>query len=95
MAVDTVALLLAHRAISPNSIHPPGSGITALHLAASIARLDVVSMLLEQEDIDDTLRDGHGRSCLEVAKAKEIVRAIQGTRHPMFLDWHLHSIRGA
>lgn len=94
MAADTVALLLAHRAISPNSVHPPGSGTTALHLAASIARVDVVSMLLDQDGIDDTLRDSQGRTCLEVAKGKEVIRAIQGARQRMFCQYS-HSMRWA
>ncbi|KAG6877723.1 hypothetical protein C0993_004660 [Termitomyces sp. T159_Od127] len=75
--VPTVALLLSHRAISPNGIHPPGSGTTPLHLAASLGRLDIVQMLLEQEGIDDTLRDAEGRSVKAVAKGKDIVKAIQ------------------
>lgn len=36
-------------------------------------------MLLEQESIDDTLRDSQGKSCKDVAKGKEIIRAIEGT----------------
>ncbi|PPQ96099.1 hypothetical protein CVT26_004731 [Gymnopilus dilepis] len=77
-SVQTVALLLSHRAISPNGVHPPGSGTTPLHLAASLGRLDVVNLLLEQEDIDDSLRDAQGRTCREVARGREIVRAIDG-----------------
>lgn len=75
---DTVALLLAQRSIFPNAVHPLGSGTTALHLAASLPRLDVVNLLLEQDGIDDTLRDAQGRTCLEVAKGKEVQRAIKG-----------------
>ena len=77
--VQTVALLLSHRAISPNGIHPPASGTTPLHLAASLGRLDVVNLLLEQENIDDSLRDNQGRTCRDVARGKDIVRAIDGT----------------
>lgn len=71
-------LLLAHRSISPNAVYPHGSGTTALHLAASIGRTDVVSLLLEQDGIDDTLRDSHGRTCKEVARGKEVQKAIRG-----------------
>ncbi|KAF8961157.1 hypothetical protein BDZ97DRAFT_1940113 [Flammula alnicola] len=78
---QTVALLLAHRAISPNGIHPPGSGTTPLHLAASLGRLDIVNLLLEQENIDDSLRDSHGKTCRDVARGKDIVRAIDDSRH--------------
>ncbi|EEB91361.1 hypothetical protein MPER_10284, partial [Moniliophthora perniciosa FA553] len=76
-SVETVQLLLSHRAISPNSVHPPGSGVTALHLAASLGRADVVDLLLEQENINDSLVDSQGRTCKEVAKGKDVVRAIE------------------
>ena len=59
-------------------MHPVGSGTTALHLAASLPRLDVVNVLLEQDGIDDTLRDAQGRTCLDVAKGKDVTRAIKG-----------------
>lgn len=78
LLVETVSLLLSHRAISPNGVHPPGSGTTPLHLAASLGRVDVVNLLLEQENVDDSLRDGQGKTCREVARGKEVVRAIDG-----------------
>jgi len=37
-----------------------------------------VKLLLEQGDIDDSLRDIHGKTCKEVAKTKEIARVIEG-----------------
>ncbi|KAG6817133.1 hypothetical protein H0H87_012324 [Tephrocybe sp. NHM501043] len=73
----TVALLLSHRAISPNGVHPPGSGTTALHLAASLGRLEIVQMLLEQEGINDSLRDTQGKSAKDVARGKDVLKAIQ------------------
>lgn len=76
-----MALLLSHRAISPNGIHPPGSGTTALHLAASLGRIDIVSLLLDQEAIDDSLLDANGKSCTDVAKGREVVRVIEGELH--------------
>ncbi|PCH33004.1 hypothetical protein WOLCODRAFT_129549 [Wolfiporia cocos MD-104 SS10] len=79
-STDTVALLLSHRAVSPNAVYPQDSGTSALHLAASLARTDVVSLLLEQEGIDDTVRDSQGRTCLEVAKGRDTIRAIQDSR---------------
>jgi hypothetical protein len=78
-SADTVALLLSHRAISPNGVHPLGSGTTALHLAAALGRVDIVNLLLEQESINDTLRDTRGRSIKDVARGKEVVRALQGS----------------
>lgn len=76
--VETVQILLSHRAISPNGIHPPGSGTTALHLAASLARTEIVSLLLDQPGIDDALRDNLGRTCKDVAKGKETIQILQG-----------------
>ena len=67
--------------MSPNAVHPPGSGTTALHLAASLSRTDVVLLLLDQEGIDDSLRDSEGKTCLEVARGKETIRAIRGQFH--------------
>ena len=75
----TVQLLLSHRSISPNGIHPPGSGTTPLHLAASLGRADVVNLLLEQEGIDDSLRDSLGKTCRDLARGKEVSRTIDGT----------------
>ena len=76
---ETVSLLLSHRSISPNAIHPPASGTTALHLAASLGRADVVNLLLEQEGIDDTLRDSNGKTCVDVARGKDVLAVINGT----------------
>ncbi|KAH7100623.1 Oxysterol-binding protein-domain-containing protein [Auriculariales sp. MPI-PUGE-AT-0066] len=77
---DTVKLLLANRAINPNGIHPPSSGTTPLHLAASLARDDLVALLLEQPEIDDTVRDSNGKSCKDVARGKETLAVIQQSR---------------
>ncbi|KAG1835395.1 Oxysterol-binding protein-domain-containing protein [Suillus subalutaceus] len=77
-SVDTVQLLLCHRAISPNGVHPPGSGTTPLHLAAFLGRADIVGVLLDQAGIDDTLRDNNGKTCKDVAKVKEVIQILQG-----------------
>ncbi|KAF4566138.1 hypothetical protein EYR40_002047 [Pleurotus pulmonarius] len=77
---ETVNLLLAHRAIDPNGVHPPGSGTTPLHLAAATGRADVVRLLLEQEGIDDTKLDAHGRNCRDLAKGKDTAKAIDDSR---------------
>lgn len=73
-----MALLLGHRAISPNGVHPPGSGTTPLHLAASLNRVDIVNLLLDLDGVDDGLRDANGKTCKDVARSKEIVKAIDG-----------------
>ncbi|KAI0254825.1 Oxysterol-binding protein-domain-containing protein [Lactifluus subvellereus] len=79
-SVETVSLLLSHRSISPNAIHPPASGTSALHLAASLGRADVVDLLLEQDGINDTLRDSNGRTCIDVARGKDVLSIINDSR---------------
>jgi hypothetical protein len=49
-----------------------------LHLAASLGRGDIVNLLLEQPGIDDTLQDSQGQTCKDVARSKDVVRAIEG-----------------
>ena len=76
--MDIVQMMMSHRAISPNAVYPLGSKMTPLHLASSLGRVDVVELLLEQSDVDDTLRDEKGRTCKEVARSKEVQQVIQG-----------------
>jgi ankyrin repeat protein len=65
-------------------VHPPGSGTTPLHLAASLGRIDIVNLLLDQPDIDDTLRDSNGKTCKDVAKGKEVIQILHGAHPPSF-----------
>ncbi|KAF9653614.1 hypothetical protein BDM02DRAFT_3153048 [Thelephora ganbajun] len=87
---DIIAVLLANRFISPNATYPPESGTTPLHLAASEGRDDVVNLLLDQEGIDDSLLDANGKSCKDVAKGKDVVKAIKDSRS--FLDASYRSL---
>ena len=79
ITVSTIQLLLSHRAISPNAIY---SDATPLHLAASLGRADVVSLLLDQESIDDTIRDTQGRTCRDLARSQHITKLIDGNPAP-------------
>ncbi|KAI0068584.1 hypothetical protein BV25DRAFT_1910349 [Artomyces pyxidatus] len=98
-STDTVALLLDHRSISPNAVHPHDSGTTALHLAASLGRADVVNLLLEQEGIDDTLKDRDGHTVTDVARGKGVLRVINDSRafltasYRSLLRTYIHSER--
>ena len=83
---DIITVLLANRFISPNAVYPPESGTTPLHRAASEGRVDVVNLLLEQDGIDDSLLDVNGKSCKDVAKSKDVVKAIQGAYFPKHLQ---------
>lgn len=49
-----------------------------MHLAASLGRGEVVTLLLDQPEIDDTLRDAQGKSCKEVARNRETAKIISG-----------------
>ncbi len=73
-----MALLLGHRAILPNGIHSPDSGTTLLHLVASLGRIDIVNLLLEQENVDDSLRDMNEKTCKGVVRENEVIKAIEG-----------------
>ncbi len=71
--------MLSHRAILPNAFYPSDTKTTPLHLAASLGRAEVVELLLEQPEIDDTIRDDKGRTCKDVARGKDVLQVIQGT----------------
>ncbi|KAF8521881.1 Oxysterol-binding protein-domain-containing protein [Hysterangium stoloniferum] len=77
---DTIQLLLHNRAILPNAVYPTESNTTALHLAASLGRVDIVTLLLEQDGINDTSRDTKGLTAIEVARNKEVRDAIQDSQ---------------
>lgn len=85
VVAETVGLLLSQRSISPNAVYPRGSGTTGLHLAASIGRADVVHLLLEQDEIDDTLQDAQGRTCKDVGRGKDVHKAIRGRRFELVI----------
>jgi hypothetical protein len=57
-------------------IHPPNSGTTPLHLATSLGRVDIVNLLPEQENVDDSLRDANGKTCRDIARGKDVLLAI-------------------
>ncbi|KAI6112236.1 Oxysterol-binding protein-domain-containing protein [Pisolithus croceorrhizus] len=73
-------VIIAQSNLSLTACILPGSGTTALHLAASLGRADILSLLLDQPDIDDTLRDNHGHTCRDVAKGREAVKVLQDSR---------------
>lgn len=74
---NTIELCLDYKTVDVNA-QELQSGNTALHLASSIGRADVVNLLLSQDDIDDTKRNHDGRDALDVALSPEIAQVIQG-----------------
>ncbi|KAI1318060.1 hypothetical protein EDD11_007294 [Mortierella claussenii] len=47
-------------------------GSTALHIASSMGRLDVVKLLLSKDDVNDGILDHKGKSALDVASTAEV-----------------------
>ena len=85
-------MLLQNRSISPNAVHPIESKTTALHLAASLGREDIVGLLLDQEEIDDTVRDAKGLTAKAVARTKEVRDVIQGESAGFSINASYHPI---
>ncbi|KAF9570762.1 hypothetical protein EC968_001412 [Mortierella alpina] len=53
-------------------------GSTALHIASSMGRLDVVKLLLSKNDVNDGVLDYKGKSALDVALTPEIRVVLKG-----------------
>lgn len=78
VADPIIELVLRHLPSSLNAIDARGQ--TPLHIATSLARTDVVALLLNQPKIDDMIRDSNGRTCREVGGA-EVAGLISGGCH--------------
>jgi ankyrin repeat protein len=70
--------VLANKYISPNLANPPHSSSTAIHLASSLGRVDVLKLLVEQDGADDTILDDRGQSALDVAKDQRTLGVLRG-----------------
>ncbi|KJR81309.1 uncharacterized protein SPSK_00979 [Sporothrix schenckii 1099-18] len=67
-------------------------GNTALHLAAAQGRTQVVRLLLEQKDINDSLPNGQGRLPLDLARNPEIFQLLQLSRS-LFTESKINEIQ--
>ncbi|KAJ1020696.1 hypothetical protein NDA16_004088 [Ustilago loliicola] len=76
---NIISFLLNYKTIDLNAVEAQ-HGNTALHIASISDRDDVVQLLLEQQDIDDSKRNLDGKDALEVAKSPEIAQHIQVSR---------------
>ncbi|KAK9759824.1 hypothetical protein K7432_016760, partial [Basidiobolus ranarum] len=56
------------------------TGNTALHIGASLGRIEVVKVLLRHEDIDDTLVNRDGKQPHQMINSDEILRLIEQNR---------------
>ncbi|KAG0211923.1 hypothetical protein BGX28_007205 [Mortierella sp. GBA30] len=55
-------------------------GSTALHIASSMGRLDVVKLLLSKNDVNDGVLDYKGKSALDVASTAEVRVVLKAHR---------------
>ncbi|CCF49663.1 hypothetical protein NDA11_002779 [Ustilago hordei] len=76
---DIISFLLNYKTIDLNATEAQ-HGNTALHIASISGRDDVVQLMLEQQDIDDSKRNLDGKDALAVAKSPEIAQHIQVSR---------------
>lgn len=63
----------------------PGTGNTPLHMAAHLGRAEVVSLLLKQPDINDSIHNSNNRTPLEISRTPAIFQMLQLARS-MFLE---------
>lgn len=91
---STIKLILQNKNIDINLVESQ-YGNTALHLASSTGRADVVQEFLSIKEIDDNIRNADGRDPLEVAKSPRIAQIFQGTiisqkemRWSLVVGWH-------
>jgi ankyrin repeat protein len=52
-------------------------GNTPLHRAAIAGRHDIVDYLLKEDNIDDTIRNGVGKTALDLCKTKECISTFE------------------
>ncbi|ORX84788.1 hypothetical protein K493DRAFT_291733 [Basidiobolus meristosporus CBS 931.73] len=57
------------------------SGNTALHISASLGRVEIVKLLLKHHDIDDTIVNRDGKQPHHVAVSGEVLRLLEQSRH--------------
>ncbi|KAF9427712.1 hypothetical protein BGZ94_004340 [Podila epigama] len=67
--------------VDPNARDSHGQ--TALHIASSMGRLDVVKLLLSKNDVNDGVLDHKGKSALDVASTAEIRMILKGSAAPL------------
>lgn len=77
--LNIISFLLNYKTIDLNAVEAQ-HGNTPLHIASISGRDDVVQLLLEQQDIDDSKRNSDGKDPLEVAKSPQIAQQIQVSR---------------
>jgi len=67
-------------------------GNTPLHLAAMLGRAQIVRLLLEQKDVNESLTNYQGRTSLDLARNPEIFQQLQLSRS-LFVDMMVREIQ--
>lgn len=62
-------------ALDVNMLNSEGN--TALHIAAKLNRHDLVDILLNHPEIDDTIKNNSGKTPMQLTRAKNVVNAIE------------------
>jgi len=77
-SLDDFKRIFIWSGLNPNSYNS-SDGSTSLHLAVRLNRPDIVEYLLSLKDIDDTLKDIEGLSCVDYChKNKQIYKLFEG-----------------
>lgn len=74
-----VEQVLATSPSKPNA-RESKDGNTALHLAAAMNRPSIVQLLLQQNGIDESVANYHGKTALDMAKSPEVYEQLQLAR---------------
>ena len=66
--------------LNPNGVNT-NDGSTALHVAVRLNRPDIVEYLLSLKDIDDTIKDIEGLTCIDYChKNKQLYKIFEGKK---------------
>ncbi|KAK9368997.1 Oxysterol-binding protein-domain-containing protein [Lipomyces kononenkoae] len=77
---STIEFILAYADAHVDINGLDSDGNTPLHLAAALGREDVVSLLLNRPDINDTITNSAGKQPVELCRYPELAQAMQVSR---------------
>jgi len=90
--VPTIDHVLTHAGTAIDINEQDKDGNTPLHLASELSRIPVVSLLLQQRGINDTMLNYQGRSPLDVAKNPDVFQQLQLARS-IYLDRQIKEVQ--
>lgn len=78
--LDDFKKIIKWSGLSVNEVNL-NDGSTPLHLATRLNRYEIVEYLLSLPEIDDSIKDHDGKTCLDYCKNKPFVNLIECTRY--------------